>query len=230
MKHFEILLFLGGASAFLAPRSETKAQYIMPKGAELVPDEYAVKLRDNHTLKDHFENIGLNISEVAEMFRSWDLINSYRCRINPKIMHDVIRHDPGVEHVEHNHYAHFAGAHGYGEVTEMEIPEAPRKHSKRWEKWVWTNGLWPLAQITAGYRLNTPIPEPHDVDYLAYAGSGVNVYVLDTGIRSTHTGFISSFNRKSNVINFNGLKDSDMSPYCNETMVRLFLSIGSKVS
>jgi hypothetical protein len=130
-KHLEILLFLSSAFAFLAPRSENPANYIVPGGSRLVPDEFVVKLRDGHTLEDHFENIGLNISKVAQMFSPMELINSYRCRIDSNIMHDLIRHDPGVQHVEHNHSVDFDGAHGYSEPTEMEMLVAASSHSRR---------------------------------------------------------------------------------------------------
>jgi hypothetical protein len=107
MKNLKLLLFTGGVSAFLAPRSTTQVLYNI-LSAMLVPDHYIVSLHENHTLEDHHENIGLNVSEVSETFNFMDLINTYHCRLsNSSILPDLIRHDLGVKVVEHNQYTNW---------------------------------------------------------------------------------------------------------------------------
>ncbi|KAF4485350.1 hypothetical protein CGCF415_v006785 [Colletotrichum fructicola] len=94
MRQFVASLLAGSAAAFLAPRSETQAPYIVPRDEDIVTEHYIVKLRDDHNLEDHFTNIGLNVAEVATEFENWDLLNAYHFVIpegNSHIVHDPPR-------------------------------------------------------------------------------------------------------------------------------------------
>jgi hypothetical protein len=55
-------------------------------------------------------------------------------------------------------------------------------------------------------------------EFLDFAGQGVNVYIMDTGIRTTHV----YFQRGGAAVNFKG---KTITPYCenDEPMVRAFI-------
>jgi len=221
MKLLLTLLLLGSNSASLALRSERSAPYILPRNAPLIPDQYVVMLQDNHTIEDHFLNIGLNLSKVSQMFFPMNLINAYRCRLQSSIIHSLVRRDPGVKHVEHDHYIDWHRPQISDKLLNIEDPPANKSLSGRWEKVHISNAYWFQGQISAGKRLPLPISEAAPYDVIRGAGDGVNVYVLDTGIRTTHWGFFGN----QQVRNFKGLNNSDMSPYCDEAMVSLTVLI-----
>jgi subtilisin family serine protease len=66
---------------------------------------------------------------------------------------------------------------------------------------------------TAKERLDIPVKNKGIYDYMYLAGRGVQVYVFDSGIRTTHKLF------GGRARNFGGLADTDISPYINETMM-----------
>lgn len=74
---------------------------------------------------------------------------------------------------------------------------------------------------TAGEKLSTPLPDITNEYWMISnptPGEGVNIYILDTGVMTDHVGFRNNANEKR-ARNFKGLRDSDMSPYVDETMV-----------
>ncbi|KAI8181368.1 hypothetical protein K4K54_000405 [Colletotrichum sp. SAR 10_86] len=237
MRQFVALLLAGSATAFLAPRSETQAPYIVPRDEDIVAEHYIVKLRDDHNLEDHFTNIGLNVTEVATEFENWDLLNAYHFVIpegNSHVVHDVIRRDPGVVRVTHNHnvspersadeYAQSGPPVG---VVDEEYSrsrsrtknlkarqdgcgEVPLDYDSETRK----NTQWNLAMIAAGRKITEQLQgdiykEDHQAEWLANAGKGVDIYIFDSGIRLSHKAF------GGRASHFNGKKSNDKSPYCN---------------
>ncbi|KAF1847165.1 uncharacterized protein K460DRAFT_54515 [Cucurbitaria berberidis CBS 394.84] len=71
-------------------------------GQPLIPDEYLVNLRDNYTIEQHFQFLGQNLSQTADIFHHMPILNIYHIRIDERFMHKIIRYDPGVESVSHN--------------------------------------------------------------------------------------------------------------------------------
>lgn len=57
-----------------------------------------------------------------------------------------------------------------------------------------------------------PSSDNGEYDFVESAGAGVQVYVMDTGIRTTHTLF------GGRAVNFQGLQSTDKSPYTDEVM------------
>lgn len=68
MKLIQSLLFAGSASAFLAPRSKAPAPYVAADSEHAVPEGYIVRFHANHTLEDHFMNIGFDVRHFANRF------------------------------------------------------------------------------------------------------------------------------------------------------------------
>lgn len=66
-----------------------------------------------------------------------------------------------------------------------------------------------LQMIGAGRKLDIPVTDG-DGDYrmISDAGRGVDIYILDTGIRITHELF------QNRASNFGGLASTDLSPWC----------------
>lgn len=106
MKFTPTLLFAGSASALIAERSSTPAPYLRPD-SHLVPEGYIVRFHPNHTLEDHFTNIGFDIRQFATVFMEMPVSNAYLFELsetNHTMIHDFIRHDPGVLRIEHDEY------------------------------------------------------------------------------------------------------------------------------
>lgn len=115
MKLTSTILFASSAAAFVAERSftptykpsSTPCPYIRPDSDRLVPEGYIVRFKPNHKLEDHFKNIGFDVRQFAASFRDIELGNSYSFTLaesNHSMIHDYIRHDPGVLKIEHNEY------------------------------------------------------------------------------------------------------------------------------
>lgn len=85
----------------IVEKSSRKAPYHRP-GSNLVPNSYIVKFHDNHTLQDHFDYLGQNLSETANRFRDMPGFGGYALEIDSYTLHEQIRYDPGVSRVTHN--------------------------------------------------------------------------------------------------------------------------------
>lgn len=83
-------------------RGTTPARYYRPNISELIPDEYAVVLHKNSTYEDHFNFIGVNLSESASLFKKIASINGYRAKLDLDLVQRIIRCDPNVRYVEHD--------------------------------------------------------------------------------------------------------------------------------
>ncbi|KAF2191787.1 subtilisin-like protein [Zopfia rhizophila CBS 207.26] len=96
----------------------------------LLANEYIVKLNESHSLEAHFNFLGRNLSENAADgdFDFMRIFHGYFVRIDDSVLHNYIRHDPGVLY----------------RCLEKRLGRKPR------------------------------------------SGEGVDVYVLDTGVRVTH--------------------------------------------
>ncbi|KAM6509344.1 hypothetical protein FSOLCH5_012345 [Fusarium solani] len=235
MKVIGVFAFVAGASAFLAPRSPTKAPYHVPEGFELAADEYIVVLHDNHTIDDHLTNTGLNLTERAISFNPFNIINAYHLSVQEEdsaFIHDIIRHDPGVAYVHHNYYTKEEIPKISGDVVKRDfIPDDPNM-DKRWNKQTrkrWTS--WNMAMISSGWMqrtsesagdphererrdFGTDLDKAHEAIWKYHPGPGVNIYVFDTGIRLSHNIFSKYTGLEKKVRNFGDLKSEDQSPFC----------------
>lgn len=126
------------------------------------------------------------------------------------ILHILPNKDPGADH----------------KITVMPQLHAEEQLTKRaefshYDTILQTLPGFNLQMIGAGEKLTTPVedPDPSEIDSVFYetirdAGSGVDVYILDSGIRISHEGFAGR------ASNFDGVGDDEPSPYCenNDTM------------
>ena len=65
--------------------------------------------------------------------------------------------------------------------------------------------------IAAAGKLTTPVENGGDYDYLSSAGLGVDVYVMDSGIKIDHPKF------GGRAKNFKNARSDERSAYCDET-------------
>lgn len=145
-------------------------------------------LYDDYMIAAHFEHIGMNLSETASLFPPIESINSYRARLDEKIVHQLIRHDPGVKLVQHDNYAR-RRPRGLNSTTPKDaIPQEKRGPSRRetnnppkvpwwckscsstpfhssislfsiWKPELDGNWFQKAQMITAGYKLPLPVIE-----------------------------------------------------------------------
>ncbi|KPM37675.1 hypothetical protein AK830_g8908 [Neonectria ditissima] len=189
----------------LLPRAEAPCPYHRPN-AKLIEDEYIVVLHRGHTLQKHFDQIGSDLTVNASMFYSIDTINGYRAKLPQDFVHDHIRFDPGVEFVEHDHSISliepiFEGEDdsAYEDSTEAQPGFfrglLNRLHNFRRDNW-WhwqishRDGAWYDAMKSFGKKHN-PMWwwTKQSWQVLDGAGKGVNLYVIDTGVRLSHSNF-----------------------------------------
>ncbi|OSS43929.1 hypothetical protein B5807_11362 [Epicoccum nigrum] len=87
---------------------QPRAQFRMAVDSSVVPDRYLVSLKIGHTLSEHWETIGQDLSKDGEDFRYMETINVYSVTLRDEyIVHNTIRTDPQVEDVEMDYYISF---------------------------------------------------------------------------------------------------------------------------
>lgn len=169
------------------------------------------------------------------MFWPIDTLNGYRARLDDYTLHELVRYDPGVESVEHDSYGEPILEHERGET--VQLPDSqPSKLPRRWAQTVHTGYHWWSVMISAGKKLDAPLPPKGDYvrtfqvtatmtdranekvqELLDNAGDGVDLYIFDTGVRTSHVDFLDWAGRgPSRASNFQGMT---FSKYVNETMV-----------
>jgi cerevisin len=203
LRLLSLTLIAAQASGAVLSQSQQPCPHYESSG-ELI-DEYIVELHPHHTLEDHFQNIGMDLSKKqgTDLFYPLETIHSYRARLTEDFVHNIIRFDPGVHSVER-------GASIQHDTSNLTTHQEP--HNKLFEeistlnerKPQWTKALrkayYPLQQLSAGKKIVTTKDDFHAVDMLHGAGEGVDIYVLDSGIRLTHRNFggrASHFRRKT---------------------------------
>ncbi|KAK3718636.1 serine protease [Vermiconidia calcicola] len=170
--------------------------------------EYVVIFHKNYTLEQHFETIGRNFSE-SEGFTKFGF--GYTASLDDTTLHDLVRHDPGVRLVETSREVHLIDAVDSADV-EFSYAKPDSAFVKRYTQNTETGAPYGLQMIAGSGKLSTPLSNNGNYDYVHRAGQGVNVYVIDSGIRITHRPF------EGRARHFGGLASDDKSPYCQDTM------------
>ncbi|KAL9108784.1 MAG: hypothetical protein Q9227_006441 [Pyrenula ochraceoflavens] len=163
------------------------APFHQPENFTLVPDEYIVKLRVGHTFDAHFFRIGLNLSETAQAFHAIKPLNAYHVRLDQKIIHELVRADPDVKYVEHDSVIEVPASIGAKEERETHFVDR-NELSPRWTVGQSPARWWWELMLNAGNRIDLT-REGGPGRALMNGGRGVNVYVLDTGGRISHSLF-----------------------------------------
>jgi hypothetical protein len=222
MKLAHALLFAGSASALIAERSYTPAPYLRPDSELLVPEGYIVRFHPNHTLEDRFVNIGFNVRQFAHLFMKMPVSNAYLLELsesNDTMIHDYIRHDPGVLRIDHDEYLEDTFIFLRDESPPPpSLAERLRQKVKRWQNFMRSQAQWNQVMITLGKKSDfggeENVGKPFYGKYgFDNSGEGVNVYVFDSGIKIEHEAFTTYDGRKI-ASHFGGKKTSDTSPYC----------------
>lgn len=173
-----------------------------------IPNEYIVMFRGNLTLEQHLRNIGKDFS-YSERFKQFDY--GYKMHLDDTSLRDRIRGDPGVLLMESNEKTYLIDANDSSEVS-FSYTEHDDGLARRYTQNTETGVPYGLQMLAAPGKLPTPVRDHGNYDWVQRAGQGVNVYVLDSGIRVTHNAF------QGRARNFGGLKSTDKSPYCDSRM------------
>nr|POE93445.1 subtilisin-like protease 3 [Quercus suber] len=187
------------------------------------PNEYLIQFYNNHTLEQHFHIIGQNLSSSPE-FRRYTF--GYQATIDEKTRDEQVRRDPGVRMVEANSPLYWVEPE---DVVVFDHPQllynqTSHLHKRAYHTVIQENAPYGLQMITTpSERFDIPIMDEGSYEYLASAGLGVQVYVLDTGIRTTHT-LLGGRAR-----HFGGLGPNDISPYTDATMADVRGHVGAEV-
>ncbi|KAI8865864.1 subtilisin-like protein, partial [Ramicandelaber brevisporus] len=148
--------------------------------AKVIPGSYIVKFRDGVSAQDsnaHISTISGGAAIAASNTRGikavWSAaLKGYHGNFDAGTL-SRIRADPNVEYVEQNLIVH--------------APHAVKPSDDVSALGSQTNAPWNLARLSSKTPL-TP-PGPWTYYFEDAAGEGVNVYIVDTGIRVTHTEF-----------------------------------------
>lgn len=95
------------------------------------------------------------------MFWPIETLNGYRARLDDYTLHELVRYDPGVESVEHDSYGEPILEHEQGETVPLPDSQPP-KLSRRWAQTVHTGYHWWSVMISAGKKLDAPLPPKGD--------------------------------------------------------------------
>ncbi|RYP58291.1 hypothetical protein DL769_009027 [Monosporascus sp. CRB-8-3] len=178
--------------AAVLPRARQPCPHYEPEG-ELV-DEYIVELHDHQSLDDHFRNIGMDLrQEGTDFFRHLEELHSYRARLTEDFIHNVVRFDPAVRSVERGAILEFHfGDDIQHEEQQFNLSTVDDSHLLPRDVPNWSIVERPsghhMQQVTAGKKIELD-GKDHIVHMLFGAGDGVDIYVMDSGIRTTHTMF-----------------------------------------
>ena len=173
----------------------------------VIQGHYIVHFEPNHTLSRHQEFIGRNLSFSEDLYElRW--LPGYSAQLDEHTLHELVRRDPGVRLVENNLRKHLIEP-VYRSDSEPTLNNSINTLDKRYFSVQLPESPWNLQMISASGKLPTPVKKKGNYLTLKYSGAGVNVYILDTGIRTTHKSF------GGRATNFKGMK---WSPYAGETM------------
>lgn len=138
------------------------------------PDEYIVMFHPGYTLEEHFGTIGMNLSNTT---RFQTTSSGYSAELDDITLNSRVRLDPGVLLVESNGPIDMpqpvecnANASAIAETQKRDYVEGVEQDAP-----------YGLQMIGAARKLETPVSDHGEYDYVWGAGRGVNVYVFDSG-------------------------------------------------
>ena len=211
MRSLKLLTFgFLGAEAIKANHKAPLHHY----GGDIVRHEYLVKLRDDHSLVSHFTALGDNVTG-ALWFRYLEATHMYWASMDEETLAHV-RYDDGVQYVEHN-------VRIDARQHLMSEPQPPLSYDRlqkrlivqREEKAFYAPAILTNADKLADTVTDGTFPAFRWIGDPGSAvdgpqGTGVDIYVFDSGVRTSHSGF------GGRASNFRGETNT---PYCdNESM------------
>jgi aqualysin 1 len=158
------------------------AALVVPQGREVVPDSYIVVYKDSYkvsnvkedTLRSDVAALGGKVQFVYGV-----ALNGYSAYLSPAAL-AAVRANPNVDYVQAD--------------TVISLPPEELSSDGVSEQTVQAGATWGLARID---QRDLPVGTDYNYDY---DGTGVNVYVIDTGIRTTHTEFGGRADKKFDAI------------------------------
>ena len=146
------------------------APLIATGNGEVVPDEYIVVMKPAFHVGQNRESLRGEVAALGgEVLSVYDvLLNGFAAKLPPQAL-DALRRNPNVEFIEPNRVVTLEDV----EISEAEIGLLGTQ----------TNPTWGLDRVD---QRSLPLDSIYKYDNLA---SSVHVYVLDTGLRTTHDEF-----------------------------------------
>lgn len=141
-----------------------------------IPDEYIVMFNPGYTLQQHFESIGMDLSN-ATVFQQFS--EGYLANLDDTLL-THIRLDPGVLFVETHITVQLIEPIESFEYNGSAASDDKRKRYQN--RVVELKAPWGLQMLSAAGKLKkTPVEDDDVYDYNWGQGDGVNVYVFDSG-------------------------------------------------
>ncbi|KAH6667961.1 peptidase S8/S53 domain-containing protein [Halenospora varia] len=177
-------------------------------------NKYIVLLKPGHTLEKHSDFVGRNLEEEPGFLRRFDFINGYYAILNPLVVHDLIRNDPGVEAVQLDSEMRLVEAVRSNQSLSQPSTSVPNdsQYAKRWDKRVRYNFYWHMVQMQLAEKKEKPLPRLGRYEYFFGGGDGVVIYIFDTGIQLGHADFVGQ------ATHFQDRAELLKSPYVDEDM------------
>ncbi|KAL9091686.1 MAG: hypothetical protein Q9165_004762 [Trypethelium subeluteriae] len=144
-----------------------------------------VKFRENHTLQNHLSYIGSNIALMGDEYYKLDILPGYTIKANQSVIHDIVRKDGGVEWVEDTSVIQMPDLIPADSNKERNASVLQR--TKRWQAAVDSTAPRELVMQSSAEKIS--LPSANRFRYWNESGSGVDIYIVDSGIKIHHPEF-----------------------------------------
>jgi subtilisin family serine protease len=165
-------------------------------GADFIAGEYIVVLQPNSTVEDHFESLGTNFLQTGHALAVYTTLPGYHARFDNETQLFEVRSDPHVQFVQPNSVRQVR----YSNITHTPHDDDSSLHKRQWialrQNPGWGSYALPMMTTRPGQKLKTPVAndDPNNGFFqyssaTASPGQGVDIYILDTGIKLDHPSF-----------------------------------------
>lgn len=175
---------------------------------EVIDFKYVVMFQPNHTLERHFSTISRNLSGLPGFeFAHW--LPGYAALFFDNATLNVVRSDSHVILVDTVKPVSLIEPVERARTSNFSVGSGPHKREYLTEANY--HAPYGLQQLGAGSKLATPVRNGGEYDMVYLAGLGVQIYILDSGVRVTHSAFGGRASHFPST-----LVPGDNSPYVDE--------------